>query len=221
MTVDELAASLKQSGPFNGQQAAALATFFDKIPTAAEQKVDLAVRLLRAGPLSSRQYHFLVDDYREQRHWQNIVGQVFTQSHRVLYPWSGTYTNRAALQLALRIHVQAAAGDDVLAVGVLCRLGGVSRVPCEEPAGHSAVGDGVHHSFGPDVRRLLAHAWIPDSSPFAVLKIKNLIEYVAVFLTAGSRAIMIGIALGVASTSLKILLGIDRSYLGTGELMPC
>ena len=60
-------------------------------------------------------------------------------------------------------------------------------------------------------------AWIPDSSPLAPLKIKNLTEFVAVFLTAGSRAIMIGIALGVASTSLKILLGIDRSYLGTGD----
>lgn len=36
-----------------------------------------------------------------------------------------------------------------------------------------------------------------------------------VFNTAGQRAIMIGIALGVAATSLKVLLGVDRSYLGS------
>ena len=37
------------------------------------------------------------------------------------------------------------------------------------------------------------------------------------FVTAGQRAIMIGIALGVAATSLRILLGLDRSYLGGDE----
>jgi hypothetical protein len=36
----------------------------------------------------------------------------------------------------------------------------------------------------------------------------------AVFNTAGNRAIMIGIALGIVATSLKILIGVDRSYLG-------
>jgi hypothetical protein len=38
-----------------------------------------------------------------------------------------------------------------------------------------------------------------------------------VFNTAGNRAIMIGIALGIASVSLKILLGVDRSYIGSSK----
>tara|TARA_B100001971_G_C18125184_1_gene501645 strand:+ start:104 stop:802 length:699 start_codon:yes stop_codon:yes gene_type:complete len=59
-------------------------------------------------------------------------------------------------------------------------------------------------------------SWLPDV--VSGLRIENLTIYImSVFNTAGNRAIMIGIALGVASTSLKVILGVDRSYLGSGE----
>lgn len=58
--------------------------------------------------------------------------------------------------------------------------------------------------------------WFPDW--MSGLRLENFSVYIMqVFNTAGSRAIIIGIALGVAATSLRILLGIDRSYLGSGE----
>lgn len=41
--------------------------------------------------------------------------------------------------------------------------------------------------------------------------------FLDVFNKAGTRAITIGIALGIVATSLKILLGMDRSYLGSEE----
>lgn len=37
------------------------------------------------------------------------------------------------------------------------------------------------------------------------------------FNTAGQRAIMLGASIGIISVSLKILLGVERSYLGGGE----
>ena len=59
-------------------------------------------------------------------------------------------------------------------------------------------------------------SWLPDS--LFGLRIENMtITIMSVFNTAGNRAIMIGIALGIASTSLRVLLGVDRSYLGTRE----
>jgi hypothetical protein len=57
--------------------------------------------------------------------------------------------------------------------------------------------------------------WIPVDSVFSGLRVENLTVYImSVFNTIGNRAIMIGIALGIVSVSLKVLMGIDRSYLG-------
>jgi hypothetical protein len=60
--------------------------------------------------------------------------------------------------------------------------------------------------------------WIPEQSlglPADSLRFDSITGIVDVFLLAGIRAITIGIALGIAATSLKVLLGVDRPYLGS------
>ncbi len=59
----------------------------------------------------------------------------------------------------------------------------------------------------------LISAWLPPSLEW--LGIANGVQWImSVPITAGNRAIMIGVALGIISTSLKVMLGIDRTYLG-------
>ena len=60
--------------------------------------------------------------------------------------------------------------------------------------------------------------WLTSAVPddYSALTFPGMTGYIlAVGNTAGQRAIMIGIALGIAATSLKVLLGVDRSYLGS------
>ncbi len=62
--------------------------------------------------------------------------------------------------------------------------------------------------------------WLTAGLPPAAsgLTISSLtVTIMGTFNTAGQRAIIIGIALGVAATSLRILLGLDRSYLGSDD----
>jgi hypothetical protein len=66
--------------------------------------------------------------------------------------------------------------------------------------------------------RTYAGTWLTQSVPddYSALTFPGMTGIIlAVFNTAGQRAILIGIALGVAATSLKVLLGVDRTYLGS------
>lgn len=58
----------------------------------------------------------------------------------------------------------------------------------------------------------------PADGELPYYPISDVTEFIRkTIVTAGQRAIMIGVALGVVATSLRILLGLDRSYLGGDE----
>ncbi len=218
-SVDALAERLRAAGPFNAGQSAALASFFAKIPTVGERNLDLCLKLLREGPLSREQRDMLLADYREQARWRRDVGRLFAASHATKYPWSGQYVAQgsafgwiyefvfkplqATMFALLAFYVSSAAFRAFRAKNTEALL---------------LLATAFLVLLGQTFAGQLATAWIPADSPFAVFKIERLMALVGAFQTAGQRAIMIGIALGIASTSLKILLGIDRSYLGTGEV---
>ena len=60
---------------------------------------------------------------------------------------------------------------------------------------------------------MMLTGWIPES--FSVLQVPNMAIWIMNSPNlAGQRAIMIGIGLGVISMSLRLILGIERTYLG-------
>ena len=59
----------------------------------------------------------------------------------------------------------------------------------------------------------LITGWIPES--MSLMQIPNLAVWImSSFNLAGQRAILIGIGLGVVSISLRLILGLERTYLG-------
>ncbi len=60
---------------------------------------------------------------------------------------------------------------------------------------------------------MMLTSWVPDS--FSVLQVPNLAIWIMNSPNlAGQRAIIIGIGLGVVSMSLRLILGVERTYLG-------
>lgn len=217
MTVDELSNRLSGAGEFTDNQQAALQTFIDRTPTVAEVRYNLAFELLRAGPLSKEQQEFLFADYRTQFAWRQAVGRLFLQSQEVKYPWSGEYNAQSTPFYWLYDYVFQPLTATMFAMLAFYVASAAFRAfRAKNVEAILLLGTAFLILLGRTFAGYWMTAWLPDW--LSGLRIDQLTVYImAVFNTAGNRAIMIGIALGIASTSLKVLLGVDRSYLGSGE----
>ncbi len=210
-------AAMKGAGDFTSRQEDAFWTFVEKNPTVGERDREIAVRLLREGPLNAAQRDRLLSEMRAQVAWRKGVGELFVAAHDVKYPWSGEYRAQgtpfwwlyeyafkpltATMFAMLAFYVASAAFRAFRAKNLEATL---------------LLGTAFIILLGRTFAGVWLTAWLPDAvSGLRIEKLTVLI--MQVFNTAGSRAIMIGIALGIASTSLKVLLGVDRSYLGSAE----
>jgi hypothetical protein len=224
MSVSDLSARLGDAGNFKGAQAEALESFMGTVPTAGARMKDLCFAMMKAldrnddrQPLNAEQRGLLLADYRSQMAWRLAVGRLSVKAHVRKYPWSGEYRAQGApfwwlyeyafkpLQATtfamLAFYVASAAFRAFRAKNIEAML---------------LLGTAFIILLGRTFAGVFLTAWLPEW--LSGLKIENLSVYIMqVFNTAGNRAIMIGIALGIASTSLKVLLGVDRSYLGSGE----
>ncbi len=217
MTVDQLVEQLKQAGPFEDRRQEALKGFLSKSQSVGERNKTLCFALLREAPLAPPQTKFLLDEYRAQRRWRRTAGALFVKAHVPKYKWSGNYREEgtpfwwlyeyafkpltATMFAMLAFYVASAAFRAFRAKNVEAIL---------------LLGTAFIILLGRTSTGVLLTSWLPES--IAGLRIENLTVFImSVLNTAGNRAIMIGIALGIASTSLKVLLGLDRSYLGSRE----
>lgn len=217
MSKKDLIDRLKAAGDWETRQAKALNGFLSRLPTIGERNARLATALMKAGPISDQQREFLTADYKRQEEWKATVGRLYVAAHTVKYAWSGEYRETgspfwwmyeyafkpltATMFAMLAFYVASAAFRAFRAKNVEAAL---------------LLGTAFIILLGRTFAGVLLTSWMPEA--LSGLRIERLTVYIMqVFNTAGSRAIMIGISLGVVSTSLKVLLGVDRSYLGSAE----
>ena len=224
MTRETLLEQLRAAGELTGAQAAALNRFLNQQPTVGDLKHDLAfafLKLSREHPeeprLTEQQLSQFVADYRAQYVWQQQVQQLFEASHRVKFPWSGEYlTSGSGLHWAYEYVFQPLTATMFAMLAFYVASAAFRAFRAKNIEAILLLGTAFLILIAQTPAGAWLTSWVPDS--MSALKADEMKRYImSLFNTAGNRAIMIGIALGIAATSLKILLGVDRSYLGSGD----
>ncbi len=217
MRLAQLFEQLREAGPFELRQQQALSNFLARAPTVGSRNWTLYLALLRAGPLSSSQRDALLGEYRIERKWQQQVGRLFVSAHVPKYPWSGSYREQGTVFWWLYEYAFKPLTATMFAMLAFYVASAAFRAfRAKNLEAILLLGTAFIILLGRTFAGVALTSWLPES--LSGLRIENLtVTIMSVFNTAGNRAIMIGIALGIASMSLKVLLGVDRSYLGSRE----
>ena len=216
--LENLADDLKARGDWNAAQQVALVRFLKKAPTIGARNKLICLALTKNdSKLSDAQYAFLLEPYRTEHNWREQMHQLLVQSHQVKYPWSGYYQYSGSpfwFTYEYAFKPLTATMFSLLAFYVASAAFRAFRAKNFEA--FLLLGTAFIILLG----RTYAGGWLSDLLPdfLSPLRIDNITLFImSVINKAGNRAIMIGISLGIVSTSLKILLGVDRSYLGSGD----
>jgi hypothetical protein len=224
VSVSDLVQLMKDDGEFKRAQVVALKSFLGAVPTEGQLKKQIAFAMMKvtdeAGlplTLNKAQGDLLLDDHRAQMGWTRAVGTLFVDAHVIKNSWSGEYRAQGAPFWWLYEYAFKPLQATIFAMLAFYVASAAFRAfRAKNIEAILLLGTAFIILLGRTFAGVFLTGWMPEWA--SGLKIENLTVYVMqVFNTAGNRAIMIGIALGIASTSLKVLLGVDRSYLGSGE----
>ncbi|MBT5020145.1 MAG: hypothetical protein HON04_15540, partial [Planctomicrobium sp.] len=214
---EEFKAHLSVTGVLTESQETAIDKFIEKLPKQAEELKSLGLKLIAVGPLTEEQREFLFKPAADLYAWETEVDKLFYASHQVKYAWSGDYSAQGNPFWWVYEYVLQPLMTTTFAVLAFYVASAAFRAfRAKNLEATLLLGTAFIVLLGRTYLGVQLTAWVPDA--LSAFKIDQMIVYIMkIFNTAGNRAIMIGIALGIASTSLKVLLGIDRSYLGSSE----
>ena len=218
---EALVSALLSRGELSAAQSSTAANFHDEAPTRGEQYRLLMQKLLKPSEedprptLNADQKKFLLTEINRERKWEVAVNSLFLAAHQTKYPWSGAYDSEGSAFWYIYeygIWPLTATMFSLLAFYVASAAFRAFRA--KNPEAILLLGTAFIILLGRTYAGTVLTAWMPNHlHALTIPEISVLI--MVVFTTAGNRAIMIGIALGIASTSLKVLFGVDRSYLGS------
>lgn len=185
----------------------------------SEPYVDESTAATVIPTLNKEQADILLADYRLQNDWYRTVNKLLLAAHQTKYPWSGAVDAEGGAFWYLYEYVLVPLTSTMFALLAFYVASAAFRAfRAKNTEAILLLGTAFIILLGRTVAGTYLTAELEDSEYFSGLTFSSLTAYImGVFNTAGNRAIMIGIALGIASTSLKVMLGIDRSYLGSDQ----
>ena len=215
MTASSLLKLLAAAG-LSTPRMAAVESFLEQLPTIGDRNKAICIELLKAGPLARTQRDWLLADARAQYAWRRAVGDLYVRAHTNLYPWSGDYAESGTPFDWMYLWVLQPLMTTTFALLAFYVASAAFRAfRAKNLEATLLLGTALIILFRATMFAGYVQVTLPDDSLLGMDRIYAFV--MSVFNTAGNRAIMIGIALGIASTSLKVLLGIDRSYLGSDD----